>query len=214
MLIPSRPWTQDSLCGGASSPLQNSAPTEGKKDKLTLRWIQREKLDQRRSCERESRVDFFWRHNKRSTFCSHLDKQAVKSVVCLSSLDEGTGLKYFSVSSALAPKERGQMAVRLGHFLHGGGSSQSWLTVSPLRLQRKLLIPNAQKDANGSGFTGSGIFVHNKTFNLHGKVTQKVHYCIKVCLHNHKLFTVFICRHQPSPAPLTPPPPPPPFQCR
>lgn len=43
---------------------------------------------------------FFWRHNKRSTFCSHLDKQADESVVCLSSLDEGTGLKYLSVSSA------------------------------------------------------------------------------------------------------------------
>lgn len=194
MLIPSRPWTQDSLCGGASSPLQKSAPTEGKKDKLTLRWIQREKpnwaeIDTdgiREEAAKESRVHFFWRHNKRSTFCSHLDKQADESVVCLSSLDEGTGLKYLSVSSALPPQESGQMAVRLGHFLHEGGSSQSWLTVSPFRLQRKLLIPNAQKDANGSGFTGSGIFVHNKTFNLHSKVAQKVHYCIKVCLYNHK----------------------------
>lgn len=115
------------------------------------------------------------------------------------------GLKYLSVSSVLPPQESGQMAIRLGHFLHGGGSSQSWLTVSPLRLQRKLLIPNAQKDANGSGFTGSGIFVHKKGFNLKSTVAQKVHYCIKVCLYNHKLFIVFICRHQPSPTLLSSP---------
>lgn len=160
-------------------------------------------------------MDFCWRHSKRSTFCSHLDKQVDESVICLSSLDEGTGLKYLSVSSALPSQESRQMAIRLGHFLHGGGSFQSWLTVSPLRLQRKLLIPNAQKDANSSGFTESGIlgiFVHKKGFNLKNKVAQKVHYGMKVCLYNHKLFIVFICRHQPSPTLLSSPTPP--FQWR